>query len=191
VYEIPCSLEDGGCREQFNLGKPMEHPLRFPLFALMLLLGGVPPCAAADAPLRAGTWHEIARYPNFFERKCARNVTATYSSNADSTIRVVNACRKDDGSMMQAEGVARVVTSPSKLKVRFAPDWLAWLPFVWANYWVIDLADDYSYAVVGEPGREYLWILARAPQMSDGVYARIVARLPALGFDPRRLVPNP
>jgi apolipoprotein D and lipocalin family protein len=52
------------------------------------------------------------------------------------------------------------------------------------------LADDYSYAVVGEPGREYLWILAREPQMSDGVYARIVARLLALGFDPARLVRN-
>ena len=179
----------------------MVHPLRCLLFALALLLGGMTPCAAADAPLPvvdaldlnryAGTWHEIARYPNFFERKCERDVTATYSSNADGTIRVVNACRKYDGSMMQAEGVARVVTAPSKLKVRFAPDWLAWLPFVWANYWVIDLADDYSYAVVGEPRREYLWILARGTQMSDGVYARIVARLAALGFDPARLVRNP
>ena len=179
----------------------MEHPLRYLLFASALLLGGVIPCAAADAPLPVvealdlsryvGTWHEIARYPNFFERKCARDVTATYSTSADGTIRVVNACRKDDGTMMQAEGVARVVTAPSKLKVRFAPDWLAWLPLVWANYWVIDLADDYSYAVVGEPGREYLWILARVPQMSDGVYARIVARVTALGFDPARLVRNP
>ena len=68
--------------------------------------------------------------------------------------------------------------------MRFAPDWLAWLPFVWANYWVIDLADDYSYAVVGEPGREYLWILARAPQMSDGVYARIVGQASRIGIRP-------
>lgn len=179
----------------------MEHPLRYPLFALALFLGCVVPCAAAEAPLPvvaaldlkryAGTWHEIARYPNYFERQCARDITATYGTSADGTIRVVNACRKDDGTMMQAEGVARVVTPPSKLEVRFAPDWLAWLPFVWANYWVIDLADDYSYAVVGEPRREYLWILARAPQMDEGVYARIVARLPALGFDPARLVRNP
>ena len=179
----------------------MEQPFRCPLFALALLLGCLMPCAAADAPLPvvdtldlnryAGTWHEIARYPNFFERQCVRDVTATYSTNADGTIRVVNACRKDDGTMMQAEGVARMVTPPSKLKVRFAPDWLGWLPFVWANYWVIDLADDYAYAVVGEPGRQYLWILARAPQMSDGVYARILGRLPALGFDPARLVRNP
>ena len=94
--------------------------------------------AAADAPLPvvagldlnryAGTWHEIARYPNFFERMCVRDVTANYTTNADGTIRVVNACRKDDGTMTQADGVARMVTPPAKLQVRFAPDWLAWLP---------------------------------------------------------------
>ena len=175
--------------------------LRKLLCALAVSASGIAVCTAADAPLPvvsaldlvryAGTWHEIARYPNYFERMCVRDVTANYSANADGTIRVVNACRKDDGTMTQAEGVARLVTPPAKLQVRFAPDWLAWLPVAWANYWVIDLADDYNYAVVGEPGRDYLWILARAPQMSDGVYARIVARLPTLGFDPARLVRNP
>ena len=179
----------------------MERPFRYLLFILALFLGCAMRCEAADAPLPvvdaldlnryAGTWHEIARYPNYFERNCARDVTATYSTNADGTIRVVNACRKDDGAMMQVEGVARMVTPPSKLEVRFAPDWLAWLPLVWANYWVIDVADDYSYAAVGEPGRKYLWILARAPQISDGASARIAARLSALGFDPARLVRNP
>ena len=175
--------------------------LRKLLCALAVSASGIAVCTAADAPLPvvsaldlvryAGTWHEIARYPNYFERMCVRDVTANYSANADGTIRVVNACRKDDGTMTQAEGVARLVTPPAKLQVRFAPDWLAWLPVAWANYWVIDLADDYNYAVVGEPGRDFLWILARAPQMSDGVYARIVAKLPALGFDPARLVRNP
>ncbi len=175
--------------------------LRNLICALTLTAGAMTASAASDAPLPvvgaldpiryAGTWHEIARYPNYFERMCARDVTAKYSVNADGTIRVVNACRKDDGTMTEAEAVARIETPPAKLKVRFAPDWLAWLPLVWANYWVIDLADDYSYAVVGEPGRDYLWILARAPQMSDGVYARILAKLPAAGYDPARLVRNP
>ena len=104
---------------------------------------------------------------------------------------MVNACRKADGTMTQANGVARVVTPPAKLQVRFAPDWLSWIPMVWANYWVIELADDYSYAVVGEPGRAYLWILSRTPQMPEDTYARVVARLPALGFDPGRLVRSP
>ena len=173
-----------------------------PLYcALALVVGGMTIGAAAEAPLPVvealdlnryvGNWHEIARYPNFFERMCVRDVTASYTANPDGTIRVVNACRKADGTMTQADGVARMVTPPARLQVRFAPDWLAWLPGLWGNYWVIELADDYSFAVVGEPGREYLWILARTPQMSDDVYARILSRLPALGFEPARLVRNP
>ena len=175
--------------------------LRNRLCALATMAGAAIPSAAADAPLPVvealdlnryvGAWHEIARYPNYFERKCVRDVTADYTANGSGTIRVVNACRKDDGTITRATGVARIVTPPAKLQVRFASDWLAWLPLVWADYWVIDVADDYSYAVVGEPSREYLWILARGPQMSDGVYARIVAKLPALGYDPAKLIRNP
>lgn len=151
----------------------------------------LPVVPALDLDRYMGVWHEIARYPNIFERMCERDVTATYSRNADGTVRVVNACRKSDGQMASVDGVARIVAPPSKFEVRFAPAWLSWLPFVWADYWVIDLADDYSYAVVGEPGRDYLWILARDARMSDEVYARIGAGLPALGFDAARLIRNP
>jgi apolipoprotein D and lipocalin family protein len=62
---------------------------------------------------------------------------------------------------------------------------------VWANYWVIELAEDYSYAVVSEPNREYLWLLAREPRMDDADYQRIVDRLQARGFDPAKLLRNP
>jgi apolipoprotein D and lipocalin family protein len=99
--------------------------LRNLLCALALTAGAVTTCAAADAPLPVvgeldlnryvGTWHEIARYPNFFERMCVSDITANYSANADGTMRVVNACRKSDGSMTRATGVARVVTPPAKL----------------------------------------------------------------------------
>lgn len=151
----------------------------------------LPVVPALDLDRYMGVWHEIARYPNNFERMCERDVTATYSRNADGAVKVTNACRKSDGQMASVDGVARLVASPSKFKVRFAPAWLSWLPLVWADYWVIDLAADYSYAVVGEPDRDYLWILARDARMSDDVYARISARLPALGFDAARLVRNP
>jgi apolipoprotein D and lipocalin family protein len=146
---------------------------------------------AVDLDRYVGQWHEIARYPNSFERDCVRDVTATYSRNADGTIRVVNACLKADGSVNRAEGVARMVVPPAKLEVRFAPAWLEWLPLVWGDYWVIDLADDYSYVVVGEPARNYLWILARDPRLDDAAFDRIAARLPAQGYDPARLVRNP
>ncbi len=143
-----------------------------------------------DLERYVGQWHEIARYPNFFERMCVRDVTATYARNLDGTISVVNTCRKDDGSMVRAEGVARIV-SPARLEVRFAPSWLGFLPFVWGDYWVIDLAPDYAYAVVGEPSRDYLWILARDPRMDEATYARITSGLAAFGYDAGRLLRNP
>lgn len=150
----------------------------------------LPTVPSVDLDRYAGTWHEIARYPNFFERMCARDVTAQYTRNPDGTIAVVNSCRKEDGTIARAEGVARVV-GPAKLEVRFAPAWLGFLPFVWGDYWVIDLAPDYSYSVVGAPGRDYLWILAREPQLDDATMAAITARLVALGFDPARIVRSP
>jgi apolipoprotein D and lipocalin family protein len=173
----------------------------FALAILEIVLLAIPPAFAQTDPLPtvpaldldryAGQWVEIARYPNSFERDCARDVTASYTRNPDGTIGVVNACRTAGGELKRAEGMARMASPPAKLQVRFAPAWLSWLPFVWADYWVIDLADDYSYAVVGEPSRDYLWILARNPQISDAAIERIVAKLPSLGYDPDRLVRNP
>ena len=55
---------------------------------------------------------------------------------------------------------------------------------------MIELAPDYSYAVVGEPSREYLWILARSPRMDEATYARITSGLAALGYDPAKLQRN-
>ena len=151
----------------------------------------LPTVPALDLDRYLGVWHEIARYPNRFQEQCASDVTATYTRNADGTLGVVNACRKAGGETMRARGQARMVTPPATLAVRFAPAWLAWLPLVWGDYWVIDLADDYRYAVVGEPSREYLWVLARDFRLAEADWQRIVARLPALGYDPARLVRTP
>jgi apolipoprotein D and lipocalin family protein len=66
--------------------------------------------------------------------------------------------------MTEAKGRARRASNDepnTKLKVRFAPAILSFLPFVWGDYWIIDLAPDYTFAVIGEPDRKYLWILAR------------------------------
>jgi apolipoprotein D and lipocalin family protein len=69
------------------------------------------------------------------------------------------------------------------LEVRFAPNWLSWLPFVWADYWVIDLDPGYTWAVVGEPDRDYLWILSREPAMDRVLFEQIKARAIAMGYD--------
>jgi apolipoprotein D and lipocalin family protein len=91
--------------------------------------------------------------------------------------------------MIEAIGAARQIgsaTSP-KLKVRFAPAWLSFLPFVWGNYWVIDLDDKYQLVAVSEPSREYLWILARTPTIAPDDYKRLLARLTQQGFDLSKL----
>ncbi len=75
----------------------------------------------------------------------------------------------------------------ARLKVRFAPGWLSIFPFVWADYWVIGLSEDYRWALVGTPNRKYLWILGRTPQVSDADWDAAVDKARENGFDTARL----
>jgi len=137
-----------------------------------------------------GRWHEVARLPNRFQKNCASDVAADYALRPDGRISVVNRCRQSDGSTIEAEGVARIVDpkTNARLKVRFAPAWLSVLPFVWGDYWIIALADDYTYAVVGSPGREYLWFLSRTPTMSEAGWAAAERAATDNGFDVSRMI---
>ncbi len=148
-----------------------------------------PPLATVenfDLSRYLGTWHQIALLPNRFQARCVADTSARYALRTDGRIDVVNRCREKDGSHAQAEGVARRnadYDNPAILEVRFAPAWLSALPFVWGDYWVIALADDYRAALVGAPNRKYLWILAREPTLDDAEYARLVGIAKAQGFD--------
>jgi len=162
--------------------------------ALSLALAGgdaapVKPVASVDLARYVGRWYEIARYPNFFQKSCAGDVTATYELKENGRIRVTNRCARVDGSTNEAEGEARPLdgAANARLKVRFAPAWLGGLPFVWGDYWVIGLADDYRWALVGTPDRKYLWILSRAPQLADADWEAAVAKARENGFDTTRL----
>ncbi len=148
--------------------------------------------ASVDLDRYVGDWFEIARFPNRFQRQCLGDVRASYVRRPDGRLDVVNRCRTADGET-EARGVARVVDEQTfaKLKVRFAPEWLSWLPVVWGDYWIIGLASDYSWAVVGDPARDYLWILARAPRLDDRSVATARAAAQDNGFDVGRLVPTP
>src|SRR3982750_3224243 len=89
----------------------------------------------------AGRWYEIARLPNRFQEKCAGDVQATYTLRPDGTVSVVNECRTKDRGITRAEGVARradFAGPASRLKVRFAPAVLSFLPFVWGDYWIVE-----------------------------------------------------
>jgi len=154
------------------------------------LPGPVRTVDAVDLDRYLGDWFEIARFPNRFQRTCAGDVRATYARRADRRIDVINRCRTADGGVIEARGVARIVDSrtSAKLKVRFAPAVLSFLPFVWGDYWILGLADDYSWAVVGSPDRHYLWILARAPALEADRFASALAAARANLFDVERLV---
>lgn len=114
----------------------------------------------------AGKWYEVARIPNKFQNSCVSNVTATYVLRDDGKINVINRCVEEDGSVNEAEGLAQVVDEKtnSKLEVSFVS--IFGIHLFWGDYWIIGLANDYSYAVVGHPERKYGWILSRTPKLS-------------------------
>lgn len=175
----------------------------FACIALALTQAAFAGPASAEAPLTTvdsldvarymGTWYEVARYPNRFQRQCASHTTAQYATRADGNVDVVNRCRKENGTADEATGVARAVGAPGtpKLEVRFAPAWLSFLPLVWGDYWVIDIDPGYTLAAVSEPDREYLWILSRTPTVDKAAYHALLKRLEGKGFDLTRLQATP
>jgi apolipoprotein D and lipocalin family protein len=164
-----------------------------------LLAASASACAQAAAALQTipsltvdrylGRWYEIAKFPNWFQKKCVSDTSADYSVTPEGSIRVLNQCRLQNGLMDQATGQARQVgeSTSAQLKVRFAPAWLSFLPWVWGDYWVVDLDAQYELAAVSEPQREYLWILSRSPVVDEARYAALLSRLTALGLDVNKL----
>ena len=155
--------------------------------------GEVKAVSNVDLKRYSGKWYEIAKYPNDFQKKCVGNTTATYNVKTDGTLEVVNQCLKKDGTIIEAKGKAKIVDAASnaKLKVRFAPGYLSFLPAVWGDYWILELDDNYQYAVVGDPDREYLWILSRTPEMKEAVYQNLQRRVETMGFNPGNLTKTP
>jgi apolipoprotein D and lipocalin family protein len=160
--------------------------------------------AAAQAPLRvaesvdlnryAGTWFEIARLPNTSQSRCATDVHASYRLRPDGRLDVVNQCRNEEGEIEQVRGLARKAGKSGNnavLEVRFRPAILSFLPGVWNDYWILGLGPDYTWAVIGTPSREFLWILSRTPRMSASSYEQAIEIARAGGFDTARLVRTP
>lgn len=159
------------------------------LATLCLAMLGVPGFAKpvetvprVDLPRYLGTWHEVARLPQFFQRHCLGDVTAQYTLRDDGRIGVLNRCRTDK-RFIQAKATARVLpdSGNARLKVTFL-----W-PFS-GDYWVIGLDEQYRWAVVGDPKRKYLWILSRTPVLAkeDMEKAQQVAK--DQGYDLGRLM---
>lgn len=136
-----------------------------------------------DITKYAGKWYEIASYPQRFQKGC-HCTTAEYTFSEKGYVIVENKCNKDsvNGKQSYIKGKAFVMkdSGNAKLKVQF------FWPFK-ADYWIIDLADDYSYAVVSHPSRKYLWILSRTPKMDKDLYLKILSRLKEKGFELTKL----
>lgn len=127
-----------------------------------------------------GTWYEIARIPNQFEKDLIK-VTANYTIKDNGRIRVLNqGYNTKKGKNEKAIGEAKVV-GPGKLKVTF------FKPF-YGDYYIMELDKDYQYVLVGSPSRDYLWILSRTPQISDELYNELSKIASDANFDINRLV---
>jgi apolipoprotein D and lipocalin family protein len=129
-----------------------------------------------DLSRYTGRWYEIASFPQSFQKGCS-DTQAVYTRRDDGAIEVKNSCFRN-GAVDTATGKAWIVDTSTNAKLKVSFFW----PFR-GDYWIIDLGQNYEYAVVSAPGRNYLWILAREPKMDETIYTRIVARLKERGLD--------
>jgi apolipoprotein D and lipocalin family protein len=185
---------------QLGAPRPGTGVARLTVAALALLVAGLGVIAAVPRPGRRlpppkprkpvdldrylGKWYEFARYPAWFERG-REGVTADYSLRPDDLIRVVNSGHQGDplGPLRWAVAKARPLpgSGNTKLKIAFFG------PFFWGDYWILDHAEDYTWSIVGEGSRRYLWILTRDPVPSPELRALVLARVQSFGYDPSRL----
>jgi apolipoprotein D and lipocalin family protein len=142
--------------------------------------------AEVDLARYGGAWYEIASVPNRFQAQCVADTQARYRPQGND-IEVLNRCRKADGTVEDITGVAKVVAGSGNAKLRVSFFW----PF-YGDYWVLALAPDYRWVLVGEPSRRYGWVLARAPVLSRADFDEALGRAAALGYEPAafRLTPQ-
>lgn len=159
------------------------------VLAALLLTGclGIPDNATAvrnfELDRYLGTWYEIARLDHRFERGLSR-IQAQYSLRDDGGVRVLNSGYDvETGELKTAEGKAYFIgeSDVGRLKVSFFG------PFYGA-YNIVELGPEYEYAMIMGPDTDYLWILARQPQLDPAVLQRLLDKAAALGVDTGKLI---
>jgi apolipoprotein D and lipocalin family protein len=140
-----------------------------------------------------GAWYEIARLPMRHEKPDWTDITATYTLNDDGNVRVRNRALDRDGELHEAIGEAVPVegSGNAKLEVSFLPEGLRWIPFTKGDYWVLRIDPDYRTALVGDPKREYLWLLHRDPKIDPALRAEFLDTARAQGYDLTDLIDTP
>ena len=137
------------------------------------------PVAALDLNRYLGEWYEIARFDHSFERGIER-AKANYMLNEDGTIKVVNSGVKD-GKSKTAIGKGKRTDTPALLRVSFFG------PF-YADYRVMKSDADYTYALVGSGGADYLWMLSRTPKLADDAKSELLVEARRRGYDTDKLI---
>ncbi|CAD5367035.1 Outer membrane lipoprotein Blc [Rubrivivax sp. A210] len=157
------------------------------------------PLGSLDVEGYMGTWHQVAHYPNFFQRQCVRDTRASYRLIGPEAIEVTNRCTTAEGKEESVVGLARPRgatvqvgrLAPAALEVSFLPGWLRWLPVGWGRYDLISLSDDGRVAIVSEPSKNYLWVLSRDKALGDERWQAVTTFLGQAGFDLARLQRDP
>lgn len=138
-----------------------------------------------------GKWYEIAKIPNTFQKTCISDITVNYTLLANNHVAGVNACRKANGELYKLNIDGKVQdASNAKIVFKITSSWLRFIPMVRADYWIVDLAQNYSYAAVATADGKYLWILARQPQLDQSVYQQILQRVAKQGFATEKVLKN-
>jgi lipocalin len=130
-----------------------------------------------------GKWYEIARYEHYFE-KDLEGVTANYSLMDDGMIRVQNAGYKDSlgGKYKEIIGKARKKKGEGSGELEVSFFWI-----FYSDYKILELASDYSYALIGSESDDYLWILSRTPKMKKDDLDFLLRRIEERGYDTNQL----
>lgn len=153
------------------------------IFGISLLLiwsckqhPSLPVVPSVDLERYAGKWYSIASLPTSFEKGCACT-SAEYGITDKGYVTVKNSCFRN-GKMSVTSGKAFVKKNSNNAKLAVQFFW----PFKGA-YWIIALGDQYEYAMVGHPNRQYLWILNRESTMPEETLKSLLEKAKSLGFD--------
>jgi apolipoprotein D and lipocalin family protein len=165
------------------------HSIRIALALSLAAIAGCssgPPLPALDVAPTVdlsrfqGQWFEIAKLPRATQASCT-GTTAFYVLR-DNGLDVTNQCRVGslDGSLRTSlQRVDAGDSGSAKLSLEVAG-------FV-GDYWILEVGQDYEYAVIGVPSRDYLWILSRTPTFDAVVLEGIVQRMKASQFETSKL----
>jgi len=175
-----------------NVSRSFKTILPISIASLMLgaCAGSQPPLATVpyvDLDRFMGDWYVIGNIPTFLE-KDAYNAIESYERVGDERIETTFVYRKGgfDGKKKEYHPTGFVTDKQSNA---------VWgMRFIWpikADYRIVYLNEDYSQTVIGRNKRDFVWIMARTPSISDTDYAKLSSMVESMGYDKSKLLKVP